>query len=90
MYFRNCYEYQNKQYRFQEWIEKVKSCSLKEMKVAAQTVERHLGGILNYFHNGATNAAIESFHSKLKLFRQRIRGIVDKNYFFFRIIQYFA
>ncbi|RKY90325.1 MAG: DDE transposase, partial [Ignavibacteriae bacterium] len=38
----------------------------------------------------ATNAAIESFHSKLKLFRQRTRGIVDKDFFFFRIIQYFA
>jgi transposase len=60
------------------------------MKVAAHTINGHLGGILNYFENGATNAAIESFHAKLKLFRQRIRGVVDKNFFFFRIIQYFA
>ncbi len=90
IYFRNCYEYKNKKYRFQDWIEKVESTSLKEMKVAAQTIKRHLGGILNYFENGATNAAIESFHAKLKLFRQRIRGVIDKNFFFFRIIQYFA
>jgi len=90
MYFRNCYEYKNIKYRFKDWIEKVESTSLKEMKVAAQTIKRHLGGILNYFENGATNAAIESFHAKLKLFRQRIRGVVDKNFFFFRIIQYFA
>ena len=90
MYFRNCYEYKNIKYRFQDWIEKVESTSLKEMKVAAHTIKRHLGGILNYFVNGATNAAIESFHAKLKLFRQRIRGVVDKNFFFFRIIQYFA
>lgn len=90
MYFRNCYEYKNKKYRFQEWIEKAESTSLKEMKVAAQTIKRHLGGILNYFENRATNAAIESFHAKLKLFRQRIRGVLDKDFFFFRIIQYFA
>lgn len=90
MYFRNCYEYKNIKFRFQDWIEKVGSTSLREMKVAAQTIKRHLGGILNYFENGATNAAIESFHAKLKLFRQRIRGVVDKNFFFFRIIQYFA
>jgi len=90
MYFRNCYEYENKKYRFEEWIEKVESTRLSEMKVAAQTIKRHLGGIINYFHNRATNAAIESFHSKIKLFRQRIRGIVDKAFFFFRIIQYFA
>jgi transposase len=90
MYFRNCYEYENKQYRFEQWIQKAESSTLKEMKVAAQTIKRHLGGILNYFVNKATNAAIESFHSKLKLFRHRIRGIVDKAFFFFRIIRYFA
>ena len=80
MYFRNCYEYKNIKYRFQDWIEKVESTSLKEMKVTAQTIKRHLGGILNYFENGATNAAIESFHAKLKLFRQRIRGVVEKTF----------
>jgi transposase len=90
LYFRNCYEYKNIKNRFEDWIEKVESTSLKEMKVAAQTIKRHLGGILNYFINGSTNAAIESFHAKLKLFRQRIRGVVDKSFFFFRIIQYFA
>ena len=90
MYFRNCYQYKNIKYTFQDWIEKVEATSLKEMKVAARTIKRHLGGIINYFQNGATNAAIESFHAKLKLFRQRIRGVVDKSFFFFRIIQYFA
>lgn len=90
MYFRNCYEYNNNKYRFEDWIKKVESTSLKEMKVAAQTIKQHLGGIINYFENRATNAAIENFHPKLKLFRQRIRGIVDKAFFFFRIIQYFA
>jgi len=90
MYFRNCYEYKNIKYRFQDWIEKVELTSLREMKVAAQTIKQHLRGIINYFENGATNAAIENFHAKLKLFRQRIRGIVDKAFFFFRIIQYFA
>jgi len=90
MCFRNCYEHKNKNYRFEDWIQKVESSTLREMKVAAQTIKRHLGGILNYFENRATNAAIESFHSKLKLFRQRTRGVVDKSFFFFRIIQYFA
>jgi len=63
MYFRNCYEHKNINYKFQEWIEKVESTNLKEMKVAAHTIKGHLGGILNYFENGATNAAIESFHA---------------------------
>ena len=63
MYFRNCYEHKNKKYRFDDWIELVRSRDIKEMKVAAETVKRHLSGILNYFENGSTNAAIESFHS---------------------------
>ena len=60
------------------------------MKATVQTTKHHLGSILNYFENGATNAAIENFLAKLKLFRQRIRGVVDKAFFFFRIIQYFS
>ena len=80
MYFRNCYEYENKQYRFEQWIQKAESSTLKEMKVAARTIKRHLGGILNYFVNKATNAAIESFHSKLKLFRQRIGSVKNQRY----------
>jgi len=39
------------------------------MKVAAQTIKHHPGGIIIYFQSRASNAAIESFHSKLKLFR---------------------
>jgi transposase len=90
MYFRNCYEYANKTYKFLDWINKVESTSLKEMKVAALSIKRHLGGIVNYFENRSTNASIESFHSKLKLFRQRIRGVVDESFFFYRIIKYFT
>ena len=33
----------------------------------------------NYFKRRATNAAIESSHEKLKLSRQRIRGVVYKH-----------
>ncbi|MDZ7766952.1 MAG: transposase [Melioribacteraceae bacterium] len=80
--FANCYENKNKTNSFEQWIKKVETTSLREMKIAAETIKRNLGGIKNYFHNRATNAAIESFHSKLKLFRQRIRGVVDKDYFF--------
>ena len=90
MHFRNCYEHNNTPYQFEEWIEKVESTTLREMKIAAHAIQRHLGGIKNYFMNKATNAAIENFHGKLKLFRQRVRGVVDKTFFFFRIIQYFA
>jgi len=89
MYFRNCYE-QVDNHMFSEWIKKAKQSEIKEMRVVAQTVKSHLGGISNYFVNKSTNANIESFNSKLKLFRRNTRGIKDKNFFFFRIIKYFA
>ena len=90
IYFRNCYELNNKNSNFSMWIKEAYNSGIKEIISAASTIERHLHGISNYFENKATNAAIEGFHAKLKLFRQRTRGIVDKDFFFYRIINYFA
>ncbi len=89
MYFRNCYE-QKDGYMFKNWIKKVEESKFKEMKVVAKTVKSRLFGISNYFINKSTNANIESFNSKLKLFRRNTRGISDKDFFFFRIIKYFS
>jgi transposase len=89
MYFRNCYEQKNN-HLFSKWIEKAEKSDFKEMKVAAKTVKSHLPGISNYFINKATNANIESFNAKLKLFRRNTRGISDKDFFFFRLMVYFV
>jgi transposase len=89
MYFRNCYE-QVDNHMFSEWIKKAEQSEIKEMRVSAQTVQSHLPGISNYFINKATNANIESFNAKLKLFRRNTRGVSDRNFFFFRIFNYFA
>lgn len=88
--FKNCYTLNNSKYNFSNWIKTAYESGIKEIISAANTIERHLTGIENYFINRASNAAIEGFHAKLKLFRQRIRGIKDKNFFFFRIFQYYA
>jgi transposase len=88
--FKNSYIYNNNKYNFADWIKVAYKSGIKEIVSAAKTIETHLTGIENYFINRATNAAIEGFHAKLKLFRQRIRGINDKDFFFFRILQYYA
>jgi len=89
--FKNCYIHNNnKNNNFTNWIKTAYASGIKEIISAASTIERHLTGIENYFINRETNAAIEGFHAKLKLFRQRVRGIKDKDFFFFRIFQYFA
>lgn len=90
IHFKNCYIYNNNKYNFTEWIKLAYRSGIKEIISAANTIDRHLTGIENYFINRETNAAIEGFHAKLKLFRQRVRGINDKDFFFFRIFQYFA
>ena len=89
MYFRNCYE-QRDNHLFSVWIEKAEQSNIKEMKAASQTIKNHLPGISHYFRNKSTNANIESFNSKLKLFRRNTRGVKEKNFFFFRILNYFA
>ncbi len=88
--FKNCYTHNNSKYNFSKWIKTAYESGIKEIISAANTIERYLTGIENYFINRASNAAIEGFHAKLKLFRQRIRGVKDKDFFFYRIFQYYA
>jgi len=90
IHFKNCYIYNNSKYNFNNWIKAAYKSGIKEIISAANTIERNLSGIENYFVNRASNAAIEGFHAKLKLFRQRVRGVKDKDFFFFRIFQYYA
>ena len=72
------------------WIKRVKKSNITTMKIAAKTIENHLGGVLNYLDNRATNAAIENFNRKLKALKERVRGVNDRNLFFFRIINIYA
>ncbi|WP_424035469.1 transposase, partial [Prevotella melaninogenica] len=37
-----------------------------------------------------SNAAAESFNSKIKLFRTNLRGVRDKSFFLFRIKKLYA
>ncbi len=94
MCFRGCYHNSfNKEKairKFNQWFAKVETSNIPEMKASAESVKRNIGGILNYFDNRSTNANIESFNAKLKLFRRRVRGINDKNFFFYRIFKYFV
>lgn len=90
IHFKNCYTYNNRKYNFSNWIKAAYKSGIKEIISAANTIESHLTGIENYFINKASNAAIEGFNAKLKLFRQRVRGIKDKDFFFYRIFQYYA
>ena len=42
------------------------------------------------FVNRATNAAAESFYSKVKLFRAQLHGVMDVKFFLFRLTNIYA
>ena len=39
----------------------------------------------NYFLNRATNASAESLNSKIKQFRAQLRGVIDVDFFLYRL-----
>jgi hypothetical protein len=56
--------------------------------ILAKTIQHHYLGILNFFNNGATNAAAESFNAKIKAFRNTMRGVRDVEFFLFRLSKF--
>lgn len=94
MYFRGIFEYaetrKDAEKRLKQWMAKVSASSIPTMISAANTLNNNLGKILNYFPDGSTNAAAESFNAKLKGFRSMVRGIRDIKFFLFRISTFYA
>jgi transposase len=75
---------------FQNWIIKTKELQIKEFNTAANTIGNHFDQILNFFKNRSTNANAESFNAKIKLFRANLRGVVDIEFFLFRLYKLFG
>jgi len=92
MDFKNGYRMNRLQaeFHFTEWVKKVIKSQLTELKIVARTIESRLGGILNYLVNRSTNAAVENFNGKLKSFLSRVKGVKDKDIFFYRLIKLYA
>lgn len=93
MEFRNIYEQfsiNKAKKKFLRWIDKTYTIEMKEFYTVANTVKHNLDTILNFFINRNTNANAESFNSKIKLFRANQRGVVDTEFFLFRLHKLFA
>lgn len=73
-----------------EWNKKVQLTKIPELIVVAKTILKHSTGILNVIINGESNAAVENFNSKIKDLFFRIRGVNNKNMFFFRLFNLYA
>jgi transposase len=59
------------------WIAWARRCRLDPVKRVAQTVHRHLEGILTAIVHGVTNAAGESINAIVQRFHERQHGFGD-------------
>ena len=93
LYFRSIYKSiskSNAELMFQHWKQRIIEANIEEFNSAVFSLEYHLDNILNYFDNLSTNAYAESFNSKIKGFRENLRGVTDVKFFLFRLSKLFA
>lgn len=72
------------------WYDKVEKAGIPSFNIIAKTFQEHYSEILNFYHKRSTNAAAESFNSKIKSFRGSMRGVVDEKFFLFRLTRIYA
>lgn len=73
-----------------KWFNDVTESGFKSFNTISATVYSHYPEILNFFDNRSTNASAESFNAKLKAFRATLRGVVDLQFFIFRVTKIYA
>ncbi len=73
-----------------KWFNDVTNSGFKSFNTISATFYSHYPEILNFFDNRSTNASAESFNAKLKAFRASLRGVVDIEFFLFRVAKIYA
>lgn len=73
-----------------KWFNEVTESGFKSFNTISATVYSHYPEILNFFENRSTNASAESFNAKIKAFRATQRGVVDIEFFLFRLAMIYA
>lgn len=81
---------QRQQNQLHQWYKQVKEADIEELLNFKSMVERHEGIILNYFLEGNTNAIAEQINRKIKQFIQTNQGTRDREFFFFRLSNYYS
>lgn len=73
-----------------KWFEELELAGFDSFNSIKNTVHVHYNQILNFFNNRNTNAFAESFNAKVKDFRRSFRGVVDIDFFLFRLTKIYA
>ncbi|HDO26792.1 MAG TPA: DDE transposase, partial [Bacteroidetes bacterium] len=73
-----------------QWYQDTEDADINEMlnfKAMAESNEQY---IVNYFIQGETNALAEGINSKIQKFISSNQGARDRDFFFFRLANYFS
>lgn len=73
-----------------KWYSEVDQTGIEEILNFKSLVERNQTDIMNYFDEGETNALAEAINSKIQQFIQTNKGVKDKDFFFFRLKNYYT
>jgi transposase len=72
------------------WYKNVENSQIEEMLNFSYTVKRNEPEIMAYFFTNATNAIAESLNAKIQRFLISSFGIKNRDFFHFRMRNYFA
>ena len=71
--------------RLSQWVEMAASSGLAAFETLARTLQKQLGGILNFFKYGLTSAAIEGLNSRIARISSKMRGVVSSKLLFYKL-----
>ena len=74
----------------EQWYKQVEEADIDEMNSFKSLVERHQSDITAYFKDGHTNAIAENINSKIQRFITINQGTRDREFFYFRMKNYFT
>ena len=93
--FKQWYNYQNRCKSISEitnnlylWYQQ--AMQLNEFTSVIKMIRKHEPQIINFFHNGMTNAKAERLNGKIQRFVSNNYGIKDKDFSLYRIAKYFS
>jgi transposase len=73
-----------------QWYEDIEDADIDEMLNFKSLVESNEDIIIEYFNSGQTNARAENLNAQLNKFIQANQGVRNRDFFFFRIRNYFT
>ncbi|MFT6809978.1 MAG: transposase [Saprospiraceae bacterium] len=72
------------------WYNDVEASGFKSFYTIANTIKIHYNHILKYFNNRSTNASAEAFNTKVKGLRRQFRGVVNVEFFLYRLAKIYV